>query len=150
MALGISWSVLRFAAFAVSTVMDATERGEYGHLSANEIGGQRGQPIVLALCPAVFDRDILVFEIADFVQAPEEAGRESCKPRPRRGARGGSGNIFPRLAAPKRRGKKPEFTLVVGMPEFVPPDCRDGRSPDRRAVRCPTIAIPCLMSTRVG
>ena len=57
--------------------MDATESGEYGHSSANEIGGQRGQPIVLALRPAVFDRDILVFNVADFVQAPEEAGRDT-------------------------------------------------------------------------
>jgi hypothetical protein len=55
--------------------MDATEHGDYGHLSANEVGRQRRQPIVMTLRPAVFDRDILVFDVADFVQAPAEGGR---------------------------------------------------------------------------
>src|SRR6266403_1557800 len=40
-----------------------------GHLSANEIGQQRRQAIVLALQPVVLDRHVLAFDEAGFVEA---------------------------------------------------------------------------------
>ena len=35
---------------------------------ADEIGGQGGQPIIVALCPAVFDRHVLSLDVAGFAQ----------------------------------------------------------------------------------
>jgi len=35
-----------------------------GHPTANEIGCQRWQPVVLIVREAVFDRDVLTFDIA--------------------------------------------------------------------------------------
>ena len=37
---------------------------------AHEFGGQRRQSIVAAICPAVFDRDVLAFDVAGFVRDP--------------------------------------------------------------------------------
>jgi hypothetical protein len=54
-------------------------RDDYRHLTANQIGRQRWQAIVSALRPAVFDRDILVFDIAALSQALLECGYERCK-----------------------------------------------------------------------
>jgi hypothetical protein len=47
----------------------ATGRDNHGHLTTNEISRQRGQTIVLALCPAVFDREVPALDIARFAQA---------------------------------------------------------------------------------
>src|SRR6516164_3192514 len=41
-------------------------------LTANQIGRQSRQPVVLALCPTVFDGDILALDMAGFVEAPSE------------------------------------------------------------------------------
>ena len=41
-------------------------------LAVDKVGGQCGQPIVMALGPAVFDRQILPFDIAGFAQSPAE------------------------------------------------------------------------------
>jgi hypothetical protein len=41
--------------------------GEHAHLAPHEIGRQLRQPIVLTLRPAIFDGDILAFDLADFV-----------------------------------------------------------------------------------
>ena len=43
--------------------------GDHGNRPADQFGGQRRQPIVLALRPAVFDRDVLALGIAGFAQA---------------------------------------------------------------------------------
>ena len=43
------------AALAASAAGVAS-RGDHGDLAANQFGRQRRQPIVLTLCPAVFDR----------------------------------------------------------------------------------------------
>ena len=44
-------------------------RGDHGHLTANQIGRQRRQAIVLTLRPAVFDRHVLALDIAGLLQA---------------------------------------------------------------------------------
>ena len=44
--------------------------------TANEVGGQRGQSIVLVVRPAVFDREVLALDIACLFQAPMERGQE--------------------------------------------------------------------------
>jgi hypothetical protein len=46
------------------------------NLAADEIRGQSGQPIVIALRPAVFDRDVLALDVAGFVQSLEECSHE--------------------------------------------------------------------------
>jgi hypothetical protein len=43
-------------------------------MTADEIIGERGQSIVLAIGPAVLDRRILALNIAGFAQAPTESG----------------------------------------------------------------------------
>ena len=53
-------------------------RGDHGHLSANQIGHQRRQAIVLALQPVVLDRHVLAFDVAGFVEAfAENAGQNA-------------------------------------------------------------------------
>ena len=50
-------------------------RGDHGHLSANQIGHQCRQAIVLALQPVVLDCHVLAFDGAGFVEAFAERGR---------------------------------------------------------------------------
>jgi hypothetical protein len=38
-------------------------RGDHVDLAVDEVGGQCGRPVTEALCPAVFDRDILSLDI---------------------------------------------------------------------------------------
>jgi len=45
----------------------------------DQVGGQCGQPIILTLCPAVFDRDVLPLDIPSFAQSPVEGGHKGCK-----------------------------------------------------------------------
>src|SRR6516225_2393907 len=52
----------------------ATGCGNHGHLSANQIGRQCRQSIVLVLRPAILDRDVVAFDIANFVQPLTEPG----------------------------------------------------------------------------
>src|SRR5439155_10826384 len=61
----------------------AAARRDYVNLAADEISGQCGQPIVVALCPAVFDRHILSLGVAGFTQPLAE---RSHRRRRRRGA----------------------------------------------------------------
>ena len=56
-------------------------RDDHGHLTADQIGRQRRQSIVLALGPAVFDRDVLALDIAGFVQALPERGHNGTQLR---------------------------------------------------------------------
>ena len=46
-----------------------TGRSNHGHLTANQIGRQCRQSIILAVRPAVFDRDVSALDIAGFAQA---------------------------------------------------------------------------------
>ena len=58
---------------------------DHGHLTANQIGRQRRQPIVLTFRPAVFDRDVLALDEAGFAfKALAETRHE---PRPARARR---------------------------------------------------------------
>jgi len=50
------------------------DRGDDGHLLANEIGQQRRQAIVLALQPGILDRHVLAFDVAALVEAFSERG----------------------------------------------------------------------------
>ena len=52
------------AALAASARWRAAQRGDYGHLPADQIGGQVRQPIILSRRPAEFDRHVLTFDIA--------------------------------------------------------------------------------------
>jgi hypothetical protein len=47
----------------------ATERGDHGHLTTNQISRQRGQSIILAAGPAVFDCHVATLEVASLAQA---------------------------------------------------------------------------------
>src|SRR5262245_16917157 len=49
--------------------VDAPGRRNDGHLTANQIGRQRRQSIVLTLRPAVIDRRILTFDVTAFLEA---------------------------------------------------------------------------------
>ena len=53
----------------------AAGRGDHGHLSADQIGNQRRQAIVVALQPVVLDRYVLTFDVAGFVEAFAERDR---------------------------------------------------------------------------
>jgi len=44
------------------------------HALANQLGRQRRQAIILALRPAIFDRDILTFDVTGFTQPLAECG----------------------------------------------------------------------------
>ena len=58
--------VALFAASAAGAV-----RHDHIDLAADEIGGQC-EPIIVALCPAVFDRHVLSFDVAGFAQSLAE------------------------------------------------------------------------------
>src|SRR6516162_765027 len=49
-------------------------RGDHGHLSADQIGHQCRQAIVLGLQPVVLDRHVLAFDVAGFVEALAKRG----------------------------------------------------------------------------
>ena len=57
-------------------------RGDHGHATADEVGHQRWQSIVLAFQPVVLDRHVLAFDGAGFVEAFTERSANA------RGARG--------------------------------------------------------------
>src|SRR5262245_42212348 len=46
------------------------------NMMADQIGRQCWQSIVLVICPAVFDRDVLALDIASLFQTPTERGQE--------------------------------------------------------------------------
>jgi hypothetical protein len=49
-------------------------RDDYGDLTMNQIGRKCRQPIVLILCKTVFDRDVLMLDIASVLQALTDGG----------------------------------------------------------------------------
>ena len=49
-------------------------RGDHSHMTADEIIGEGGQSIVLAIGPTILNRRILALDIAGFAQAPTESG----------------------------------------------------------------------------
>src|SRR5262245_29773949 len=54
----------------------AADRDDDGDLAANEIGSQRRHSLVVALGPAVLDRDIVALDEAGFLETFTEAGDE--------------------------------------------------------------------------
>jgi hypothetical protein len=48
--------------------------GDNGDLTANEVGRHGPQSIVLAFAPAIFDRNVPAFNVADLLQAVAECG----------------------------------------------------------------------------
>ena len=67
--------IVEVALFAASA---GTVPGGHDHinLAADEIGGQCGQPIIVALRPAVFHRQVLSLDIAGFAQSLLERGHK--------------------------------------------------------------------------
>ena len=63
------------ADLAASASAVAAGRGDHGHLSADQIGHQRRQAIIVALQPVVLDGHVLAFDIAGFVEAFAECSR---------------------------------------------------------------------------
>ena len=58
--------ILVVAALAIS--VEAGIRGDHGGLTTNQIGRQGGQSIKLTLGPAIFDCDVLAFDVAEFFE----------------------------------------------------------------------------------
>jgi hypothetical protein len=54
--------------------------GDHRDLPAHQIGRQRRQPIIVTLCPAIFDRHVAAFDEARFAQALAERGDKRCVP----------------------------------------------------------------------
>ena len=52
-------------------------RGDHGHLTMNQIGRHRRQPIIVVLGPAVFDRHVLTVTVTGFAQPCEKRGQLS-------------------------------------------------------------------------
>src|SRR5262249_32125687 len=53
-----------------------TCRNDHAHLSASQIGGERGQSTILTVCPTVFDGDIFTLDVAGFFETALECGHE--------------------------------------------------------------------------
>src|ERR1700730_8491440 len=45
------------------------ERSNHCHLPTHQVGRERGQPIVLTFCPAIFDGEALTFNITSFFES---------------------------------------------------------------------------------
>ena len=69
--------IVEVALFAASAA--GCRRRDHVDVAADEVGGQCGQPIVVAIRPAVLDRQILSLDIAGFVQSLVERGHIWCK-----------------------------------------------------------------------
>src|SRR5262249_5284392 len=54
----------------------ASSRGDHRHLPLDQIGGQRRQPVIAALRPAILDRDVLALDVATFLQPHPKCGRQ--------------------------------------------------------------------------
>src|SRR5439155_24021584 len=48
--------------------------------AADDVGCQRGQTIIVALRPAVFDRYVLTLDVAGFAESFAEGGENGCAP----------------------------------------------------------------------
>src|SRR2546430_10436111 len=63
--------------FALLGLHSTMERGsDHGDRTAHKFGRLRGQPVVLTLCPTVFDGHIPTFDVASFAQALLERRHE--------------------------------------------------------------------------
>src|SRR5262249_14459345 len=48
--------------------------GNHRHLTTNQIGRECGQSIIVTLCPAILDRNVLAFDVAGFLQTLAKGG----------------------------------------------------------------------------
>jgi len=66
--------IVEVDAFAASTV--TFRCGNHGYLPANQIGRQCRQTIILIVCKAVFDQDVLTFDITGVFQSTTKCGQK--------------------------------------------------------------------------
>ena len=72
--------IVAVAAFAASGGLAAAGGNDYRHSTADQIGGQRRQAIVLTLCPAKFNCHVAAFGVAGLLKALAERGDEVREP----------------------------------------------------------------------
>jgi hypothetical protein len=56
----------------------ASRRSKDRHLTANEIGGERGQVVISAHSPAIFDRYVTALDELGFAKATTECSHKVC------------------------------------------------------------------------
>ena len=66
------------AALAASAAGVLPPVDDHGHLAADQIGRQRRQPVVLALRPAIFDRDVAALDVAGSRSGPGGTRPRAC------------------------------------------------------------------------
>ena len=96
----------------------ATEYGDHGHLSANQLVRQRQQSIVLPLRPPVFDRHVAALDVAGVAQASAERG-QAVRPKIRRCAAEEPDHRQPGLLRPRRERPRRRRT-AEGRDELAP------------------------------
>jgi hypothetical protein len=74
--LGVVCVKMRSGCSAMSSFTDSRQcargagrYGDHGDLAANQIGRQRGKPIVLTICPTIFNRNVPTLNVTVFAQA---------------------------------------------------------------------------------
>jgi hypothetical protein len=60
--------------FGCKCTIRALQYNDHGYLMANQFGDQRREPIVLTLCPPVFNRHVLAFDVTGILQASAKSG----------------------------------------------------------------------------
>src|SRR5215471_7575451 len=94
-------------------------RGDHGHLSADQVGHQCRQAIVLSLQPVVLDRHVLAFDVAGFIEAFAKPGHVA------RVGIGRPGSDEPdhrqRRLLRARRERPSRYTAADKCDEFPPP-----------------------------
>ena len=106
----------------------AARCGDDGHPAADQIGRQFRQSIVLTLCPAVFDRDVLAFDVAGFAQPFAECRHEvvrSAQANPRRDIRSPASPAAARAPQRPRRRGAAEQRDELAPPHMCSPQAED-------------------------
>ena len=62
-------------AVLAASVAGAASRDHPGYPAADEIGRQRRQAVILAVCKAIFDPHVLAFDVTGLLQALSDAGQ---------------------------------------------------------------------------
>src|SRR6516162_5591181 len=73
--------IVEVVPFAARAAGGAAHRHDQVDLAADEVGGQRRQPIIMALGPAVFELDVLALDVAGFTQSLMERTAEVWRGR---------------------------------------------------------------------
>jgi hypothetical protein len=66
--------VVVVAALAASAEGSPLGRGNQINMASHEIDGQRWQPIIVPVAPAIFDQYVLPFDVAGFFESLMERG----------------------------------------------------------------------------